>query len=287
VRLGPHGGLDGTFSGDGVLVVGFGRAFQGFAAVAFAANGEIVAGGYTSTGTNARWALARVTDAGTLDASFGGDGRATTDLSNSNEQIYDLAIQPNGRIVAAGVAEVGLVPRFAVSRYRQDGSRDPTFSGDGSVRIDVAAGPDTGYGVAIQRDARIVVVGNSSDSGRESWGLVRLRPHGALDATFDGNGLAVIRFTPGYDFATEVVVQRSGRLLVVGRASDDLAVVRLNANGARNRSFGRDGRVRVDFSRETDTARDAALAPRGRLDVAGEATFRGTLRFAVVRLSLA
>ena len=72
-----------------------------------------------------------------------------------------------------------------------------------------------------------------------------------------------------------------------GRANNDIAVSRLNPNGSWDRSFGRSGRVLVDFSRESDTARDIALAPKNTIVAAGEATVGGTLRFAAVRIHLA
>ena len=157
--------LDLGFANAGTALTGFGRRFQGATAVAIAPAGRIVVAGSTSNGITSRSAMARYLANGRLDRSFGDDGRLTIDVSPSAEQFTDVLIQPDGRIVAAGWAEVSLVPVFSAVRSTTDGRLDTTFAGDGVARVDVAQGADRGHAVALQADGKLVIVGGASAGG--------------------------------------------------------------------------------------------------------------------------
>ena len=183
-RYRPNGTLDPSFGDGGTVLTGFGRRFQSANAVEIAPGGRIVVAGYTSNGSTSRSAVSRYLTDGRLDRSFGRDGRVTTDVSTSAEQFTDVAVQSDGRIVAAGWAELSLVPAFDAVRYTTSGLQDPTFHDDGIVRVDVSAGADKAFGLALQTDGKVVLVGAAGGGGRNEWGLVRLGQHGRLDPTF-------------------------------------------------------------------------------------------------------
>ena len=103
------GSLDTTFSGNGKVFTDFGGS-DGAYAVAIQSNGKIVAGGSNRTGTVDDFALARFTSNGSLDTTFSGDGKVTTDFSGSYDEAYALAIQGNGKIVAAGSSPATTLP---------------------------------------------------------------------------------------------------------------------------------------------------------------------------------
>ena len=118
-RFTPRGRLDPTFSHDGRVTTDMGDGEESAEGVAIQANGKIVAVGYTGvpheasdTGTG-RFALARYRANGALDPLFGGDGKVRTSFSGSLTLGTCVAIQQNGRIVAAGWAG----GRFALARY--------------------------------------------------------------------------------------------------------------------------------------------------------------------------
>jgi Domain of unknown function (DUF5122) beta-propeller len=71
---------------------------------------------------------------GGLDPSFGGDGKITTNPTVHDDWLNAVAVQPNGRIVVAGVAGSGGRSTFALARFREDGRHDRSFGGDGLVR---------------------------------------------------------------------------------------------------------------------------------------------------------
>jgi uncharacterized delta-60 repeat protein len=233
--------------------------------------------------------VARYLTDGRLDHSFGDDGRLTVDVSPSAEQFTDVLIQPDGRIVAVGWAEVSLVPVFSAVRSTTDGRLDPAFAGDGVARLDVAQGADRGRAVALQSDDKLVIVGGASAGGRDEWALVRLGPHGRLDPTFGRLGTLVTGFGPGFDEANAVAVQDNGKLLVAGRIrgehrpKDDMALLRLKPSGGHDRTFAAGGRALTDVAGGSDAARDLVIASNGKIVVTGEATVDRIRRFVVAR----
>lgn len=285
-RYRPNGTLDPGFANAGTALTGFGRRFQSASAVAITPAGRIVVAGSTSNGVTSRSAVARYLADGRLDRSFGGDGRVTTDVSPSAEHLTDVVVQPDGRIVAGGWAEVSLVPVFDAVRYTTDGRVDPTFSDDGIAQVDVAPGADRALALAMQEDGKVVLAGAVSRGGGE-WGLVRLGPRGRLDPTFGDGGRLVTDFGPAYDEADAVAVQANGKLLVAGRiragTKDDIGVLRLKPGGGHDRTFGAGGRVLTDVASGSDAARDLVIQSNGKIVVVGEAAVDGIRRFLVAR----
>ena len=117
-RYTAAGGLDTSFSGDGLQTTDFGAA-AGATAVAIQGDGRIVVGG----ASGGDFALARYDAQGALDTSFSGDGKQTTDFGGS-DSANDVAIAANGAIVAAGTHAFGGAANFAVARYTPGGALD-------------------------------------------------------------------------------------------------------------------------------------------------------------------
>jgi uncharacterized delta-60 repeat protein len=252
VRLMPKGGLDKDFGGgDGIVLTDFGKRYQGANAVVVYPNGNIAAGGFASNGSTGRWAIARYGPRGVLDKTWGKDGRVTVDLSPSDESIRDLLFVSGGKLVGVGYAESGLIPQFAVARFRSKGTLDPDF-------------------------------------GKADWGMVRYGPKGRLDKHFGNDGKVVTKMTTEYEFASAVAVQANGRLVVVGRASrkgtaNDFGVFRYKPGGALDKSWSGNGKTFTDFGNGNDTARDVAIQENGKIVVAGDGQVKGKHRFAVAR----
>jgi uncharacterized delta-60 repeat protein len=285
-RFGSGGALDPSFSGDGKAFVNFGTRFQGANAIAVGSGGKILIGGFSSNGSTGRWAMARFTSNGTLDTGFGGDGKVTTNLSPADEQIEDLIVQKGGTIVAAGYAQRGAAPRFAVARYGSGGRLDPQFGSGGTNLIDVGRGSDIAYGIAPRPGGGFALVGYANHAGGSDWGIVGLGPSGHLDESFGAHGRVITGFGPSFDYAYGVAFQPNGRFVVVGRASrgtSDFCVARYKPGGHLDRSFSADGLAYTDFFDASDTARGVALQDNGKIVVAGEAEDHGLRRIALAR----
>jgi len=119
------------------------------------------------------FAVARYNTDGGLDPTFGVGGLVITDIG-SEDQGWAVALQGDGRIVAAGMTGVDETRDFALARYNTDGSLDQSFDGDGKRTIDFG-GMEFAFDVAIQSDSKIVVAGASRQPGFEfDFALARL-----------------------------------------------------------------------------------------------------------------
>ncbi|MEH2403919.1 DUF4347 domain-containing protein, partial [Nostoc sp.] len=154
VRYNSDGSLDTTFSSDGKVTTDFGLlTIDSIYSLVVQADGKILVAGQS----NGDFALARYNSDGSLDTSFSSDGKVTTDFGLlPNEIVYSLAVQPDGKILAAGVSNND----FALVRYNSDGSIDTTFDNDGKVSTDLGLlTVDIAYGLVQQPDGKIIVAG--------------------------------------------------------------------------------------------------------------------------------
>ncbi len=118
---------------------------------------------------------------GSLDATFGTGGKVTTDTSsqtNGGDGVFALAIQSDGKIVAAGLAsDGGINSDFAVVRYNTDGSLDSTFGTGGKETTTITGGSDSAYALGIQSDGKIVAAGSANDGSHNvDFAVVRYLP---------------------------------------------------------------------------------------------------------------
>ena len=268
------GDLDTTFSGDGKKTTDILGLYNPGYGLALAPDGKIVVAGTANTGPGNDMGMVRYRPGGNLDDTFSGDGIRTLDLGAGNEGAEDVAVQPDGRIVAVGYTEGPGGTDFAVARFREGGALDASFAGDGIRTTDFASGLQESYGVALQDDGKIVVVGYTDDAGGTEADLlvVRYEANGALDPTFSGDGKKVTDFGPGDDIAYDVTVQPDGRIVVVGSASNgaslDFAIARYDTNGSLDDTFSGDGKKMIDFG-SSDGLQGVAIQPDGKIVVAG------------------
>jgi uncharacterized delta-60 repeat protein len=211
---------------------------------------------------------------GDLDRTFGHDGTVVTNLTPWNENVSDVAIRANGRIVVVGRASSRSgYGSFAVSRYRADGRLDIGFGGDGVVVTDVAKREDSASAVAIQPNGKIVVVGTRTAAGHDTITVVRYRRKGALDRTFGEDGIATLDAGAASDDETgeDVAIGPDGKIVVVGTVfgTSSFAVARLDRHGALDDTFHDDGIATADVGGELAVTSSLALQPDGEIVVAG------------------
>lgn len=218
-RYTSAGTLDSTFSGDGKTTTPFGNNHDFANAVALQSDGKIVvAGEFADIGGNRRFALSRYHASGGLDSAFSTDGKVTTSLAGFIDVAYGVAIDPtNGTIVAAGRSSNGSVDRFGITRYRTNGTLDPSFSGDGKQITGFGALSGSAMGVAFQPNGKIVCVGTRGSS----IALVRYHAGGSLDTTFGSGGIVTTSVLSGSN-GMGVVIQKDGRIVVGGQNYDGI-----------------------------------------------------------------
>lgn len=176
LRLTAGGAPDTTFGNGGHVTTAFGEAGDGALAVAIQADGKIVAAGYTipDNSSDEQFGLARYNPDGSLDTSFSDDGKVSTAVGGAGDDVYALAIQADGKIVAAGLSYTPTqAQRFGVARFNPSGTLDTSFSGDGKLTTNFG-GAEEARALAIQPDGKILVVGPAElNSGSRFFVLAR------------------------------------------------------------------------------------------------------------------
>jgi uncharacterized delta-60 repeat protein len=263
IRYNADGSLDTSFDGDGKVTTGILSDDLGQSVVP-QPDGKILVSGYSFNGGNFDFALTRYNADGSLDASFGSGGKVTTDIAGHNAS-YSVTLQPDGKILAAGHTQSG-GNDFALVRYNADGSLDTSFDGDGRVTTDFGSTNDVGQSVAIQPDGKISVAGNSFNGTNWDFAVARYNADGSLDTTFDADGRVTTDFGLGDDFGSSITTQMDGKILVAGSSfngtNTDFALVRYNADGSLDTTFGTDGKVRTQLGTSDDQGVSVAGANR-------------------------
>ena len=253
LRLNPDGTLDETFGTNGKKDISF-TNYQRGTSVAIQPNGKIIVGGLTDGANVYKIALARLNTNGSYDTTFSEDGKQTTIIFGRSEYITSLALQPDGKIVAAGGAvqnTTGAPGNFAVVRYLNDGSLDTTFSADGIFTF-LPAVSGICRSVLLQPDGKIIAGGYAGVSGSaQDFALARITIDGQLDTTFSQDGLVTTPVSVNNDWINGITLQTDGKIIAVGDSSAagnyDFALVRYTTDGIPDNTFGTNGIVTTDF----------------------------------------
>ena len=202
----------------------------------------------------------------------------TADLPPQNvetsEAIRDLALQPDGKIIAVGTTDfISLRGDFAIARYNTDGTLDTSFDGDGKVTTDFSGGHDEARAVALQTDGKIVVGGYATVLGGQS-ALARYNSDGTLDTTFSSDGKLT---TDGLPFGFyDIAVQPNNKIIAGTTSENNFTLVRYNPDGTLDPIFDFDGFVQTSFSGQS-VVNAILLQPDGKL-VAGGGTYNPETR---------
>lgn len=248
-------------------------------------DGRILVGGYFYNETDNDFRIARYTTTGALDASFGSGGVVTTPVGSSGDYCSAMALQPDGKIIAAGYAWAIYKRDFALVRYDPDGSLDSGF-GNGGIAATDMGGEEFGRAVAVHPGGGILLAGEKN----MDFIILRYTDNGSLDPGFGSGGVVTTDFRGGSDGARSICLQLDGRFIVSGYASGDFALARYLASGSLDASFGSYGKVTTDFgANKADSAAAAALQADGKILAAGGTEPSGGFydAFALVRYSSA
>jgi uncharacterized delta-60 repeat protein len=177
-----NGVLDQTFGVGGQVMINLGTLDQARSVMELP-DGKIIIIGGDNKSYNPNIAIVRLNQNGTFDTSFGNNGVVSTDLGGS-ESGWGGAVQSDGKVIAIGSNYNDLI----ALRYNQNGSLDQSFGNKGIVIIDLG-GEEWAYSVAIQKDNKIIIAGdtyNANNNTKQDFALVRLNSDGSFDYTFDG-----------------------------------------------------------------------------------------------------
>lgn len=277
-RYQSNGSIDTSFGEQGRV------KFDGTAnAVVLQEDGKVVVAGTSPRDLD--FAVARYNADGSLDTSFDGDGKITTEFGSGLDECLSLALQSDGKIVAAGRSGPFTSRKFALARYNADGTLDTSFDSDGMLTSDFGGNSlDGARSVAIQSDGKIVVAG----SAQFHFAVVRYNPDGTFDSSFDNDGKCITAFGISTDTGSSLALQSDGKIVVAGTTSTGInssfAVLRHNADGTLDASFGNNGKLTTDITNERDYGYAVALQNDGKIVVAGASS--NSTDFAVARYNV-
>ncbi len=291
--LASPGDLDPTFGPVGFVITSLSPGMDRAFAIARQPDGKIILAGTRNQNSSAsNIGLVRYNPNGSLDTSFDGDGIVTTQVGTTGTEASAVAVQPDGKIVVAGISTISGTGFYTIVRYNPNGSLDTSFDGDGIFTVSGIGHPDS---IAIQPDGKIVTAGSISlDFFSSDFCIVRVNPNGGLDTTFDTDGKAIVSISDpsagNTDLAFAIALQTDGKI-VVGGESDflntarDFTLARLNPDGSLDTTFDGDGKVRTSFggNNQLEGIASIAIKPDGRIVAAGYGGENGVRGFTIAQ----
>jgi uncharacterized delta-60 repeat protein len=214
IRLNEDGSYDGAFGDNGVWEGSPDPQYDVKCySLAIQPDGKLVIGGYHDVNGDRQFAIGRILPGGSMDTGFDTDGWSVKNLtSDSDDVIYSMALQSDGKIVGAGSSN----GEVAVWRLNDNGSDDLSFAASGIFTDPLLANDDVLYDVTIQPDNMILCAGGGSIDDNVDFLLLRLATDGIPDAGFDGDGVVYSNFNFNNDYAFSVLLQPDLKILAAG-----------------------------------------------------------------------
>jgi uncharacterized delta-60 repeat protein len=286
-RYNPDGTLDPSFGSHGRVRTDFPGLAAVPSSVVLQPDGKIVVAGgafplFTFLGD---FKIVRYNPDGSLDASFGDGGIVTTSSPGQGSYAFAVALQPDGRIIAAGTDFVAFSgddssnTDFALARYNPDGTPDSTFGIAGQVTTDFDGFNDDAFSILLQADGRLVAVGSAKNPANlYDFAAARYLSDGRVDTAFGVEGRVRTDFgAHGFDQARSAVLAPNGKIVAAGFAVSEeglqqrFAVARYTSNGVLDTSFSGDGRRQIDFGSCCQSAGKVLLQNDGKIVTVGYA----------------
>jgi uncharacterized delta-60 repeat protein/gliding motility-associated-like protein len=290
------GELDPTFGTGGKVSVDFSNDRDEAFTIKVQNDQKLVIAGLSKESGNNDFSLTRLNPDGSMDNSFGENGKVVHSLGQYSDFISDIGFQSDGKIIAIGnsnminaASEVTSV--IAVCRYNIDGTLDNTFGNNGKVTYDLSRAYNIANAGYIQSDDKIIVVGYTGLNGSRNFFVVRLNPDGSLDNSFGVGGQKVIDFG-GFDYeAKSVSVSNDGKIYAAGYSLDnntfrsEIAICCLNSDGSFHSNFANNGELILSLGGIGSEASGIGITSSNEIIVSGYNATAAADNFALVKLS--
>ncbi len=218
-------------------------------------DGRLIAGGIFATFNGvSRSSITRLNVSGSIDPTFA-PGTGFMNAGNNPGSIYNMALQPDGKILVAGdFTSYNGIPCNTLIRLNANGSMDAGFT---MAQVVISAF----RAILLQPDGKIII------------GSARLNSDGSADATYSGQ-----------DQGNDMVLQPDGKVVGISASSglNTNRLFRLNSDGTMDNSFGSFGVINA-FNGPLQAL---AVQPDGKIVVTGNfVTFNGVSRKRFARIN--
>ncbi len=227
-RYNTNGILDSTFGINGKMTTSIRNVNDAAYSVGIQSDGKIVLAGFSYkidiSGLGTDFALVRYNSNGTLDSTFGINGKVITRIGLFSLASKLILLEDN-KIAVSGSTYNGSNWDFALARYNKDGSLDTTFGNYGIVTTAIGLGDDYGNSLMLQPDKKTITIGSSVNGLKSVFALVRHNYNGSLDTTFGINGIVTTAIDTNNSYLYASAMQTSGKILVAGatRVNDTIS----------------------------------------------------------------
>jgi uncharacterized delta-60 repeat protein len=266
------GQLDLGFGNNGKVTLDFNLNNDEARDIAIQSDGKILVAGEAYINFLLHYAVVRLNPDGTLDNTFGDNGKFLTLINGSQlNSLSCMILQPDGKILLGGSTFSENRWQIALVRLNSDATLDATFSSDG-IATHIYGSSDFCSAIALQTDGKIIVAGSSGDPEQgQHFSVFRFNSNGTIDPTFGGGSHATsVGIESG---ALGVAIQNDGKIVMTGRTSDgvysDVALVRYLANGTIDNTFDSDGIRTLALEPYEDYATTIIQLSSGKLLVGG------------------
>lgn len=255
------------FDESGKILTSLSKNYDHGEVVALQKDEKIVLAGVVGYGKSENVGVVRYLKDGTIDSTFGNQGKIIMDLGGE-EEVYGLGIQTNGKIVIAGATKQKGEKDFMLLQLNSNGNLDRQFGNQGKVITDLGGNDEIHY-LVLPSDGKIVVAGYSKIKKKVGAVVARYNSDGSLDKSFAGKGLKLFHLSKRDRFFG-VALDPNGEIVATGSLSlsndvseEDCVVVRLSPQGKVIKT------MTVSFENKQDICSSVVVLPNHLIAIAG------------------
>jgi uncharacterized delta-60 repeat protein len=265
--------LDQTFNTFGMSVLPANMSFlpQVNPKMVIQPDGKYVVAGSINNGMFEDFLISRILPNGSFDLGFANSGIFQSSIMPYFNQCVGIDIQPDGKIVAAGIYNNSLNNEIFLVRLQSNGTLDTTFGTNGMATISLFANDEKVTDMKLLSSGKIALCGFvQSDSAF----VIRCNANGSLDNSFANNGSYVFRHNGENTDIYALDELANNALLVAGSNYtsanyQDVFALKLTSNGLPDNTFGNNGVFMLNISGDYDEIHDIKILPSGEILLAG------------------
>ncbi len=272
VRLNENGSLDNDFDSDGMLTLNFGST-DNVNKVLITQDNKILLAGRIYNGINSDIAIVKLNNNGSFDSDFGVNGVSAIDLSNKNEYVYD-ALMDGDKIVVGGEGDVDDNSVFLIAKYNSDGSLDMTFGTNGYSIKQVGSKYSSVNSIKKMINGNYILAGGTDINNEDEFSLVSFNKSGELNIDFSEDGILTFNPKTGNEYLKNLIIQEDGKIIAAGNVAgngsiSDFGIMRLQADGNIDDTFGNNGIMVTDFAQGNDNLAMVAITENKKIMALG------------------